>query len=338
MEGVKKIMFTVALLVSFVVVVPDCAQSQTPAKGKPIELRWGASYVGTVGYMTAASLAPLIKKYTDGRILISVTPTRGTGETAALLVRGEIDMGGIVPSYMYDMYHATGAWKGKKPFKGLTGFMEYTWSAVYWLVRADSNIKVISDLRGKKMFVPAPGSVGAIHADRLLRAAGLEPGKDIKIVSTSLSAQGDALKDRTADVISLSSGAGSPSILELASTLPLRLLNIPSEIVRKIDNEYNGGSGIEFPLTIPSSMYPGLQGTAQTLTYANPVVVRPGISDDVWYNITKVLWEHKAELESRYATNKTMDRELQSKFPAFVPLNSGVKRYYKEVGWTELLK
>ena len=68
------------------------------------------------------------------------------------------------------------------------------------------------------------------------------------------------------------------------------------------------------------------------------MVVRPGISDDVWYTIIKILWEHKAELESRYAANKIMDRELQSKFPSFLPLNSGVKRYYKEVGWTELIK
>jgi len=338
MKGIKKFIFALASLVLLVVSMPEFARSQTVAKGKPIRLRWGASYVGTVGYMTAASFAPLVRKYTDGRILITVSPTRGTGETAALLVRKEIDIGGIIPSYIYDMYHGTGAWKDKEPFKEFTGLVEYTWSAVYWLVRADSDIRVISDLRGKKMFVPAPGSMGVIHAERLLRAAGLEPGKDVKVVATSLSAQIDGLKDRTADAISLSTGAGSPSIIELASTLPVRIIDIPSEIVRKIDNEYNGGTGIEYPVPIPSGMYPGLQGTGQTLTYAIPLVVRPGISDEVWYNVIKVLWEHKAELESRYAANKIMDRELQSKFPSFLPLNPGVKRYYKEVGWTELIK
>jgi len=56
-------------------------------------------------------------------------------------------------------------------------------ATVSFLVSANSDIKSIDDLRGKKIAVSEPGSITIYFANRIATEKGLTPGKDIQILS-----------------------------------------------------------------------------------------------------------------------------------------------------------
>lgn len=59
----------------------------------------------------------------------------------------------------------------------------YTAASVDFITLSDSPINSIEDVRGKKIAVSTPGSNSSYFAERTLREAGLEPGKDVELVS-----------------------------------------------------------------------------------------------------------------------------------------------------------
>lgn len=59
----------------------------------------------------------------------------------------------------------------------------YTFPAVDFVTLSTSGIKTIEDVRGRKIAVSTPGSNSTYFAERTLKEAGLEPGKDVELIS-----------------------------------------------------------------------------------------------------------------------------------------------------------
>lgn len=59
----------------------------------------------------------------------------------------------------------------------------YSLPSVDYIAPSGSSLSKLEDLAGKKLGVSTPGSNSTYFAERSLRAAGLEPGKDVELVS-----------------------------------------------------------------------------------------------------------------------------------------------------------
>ena len=71
--------------------------------------------------------------------------------------------------------------KGQKKIR-LVGNVYNTTTAIQ-IVPKNSKIESVEDLRGKKVAITGPGGASELLALRMLRAASLEPGKDVELVS-----------------------------------------------------------------------------------------------------------------------------------------------------------
>jgi ABC-type nitrate/sulfonate/bicarbonate transport system substrate-binding protein len=71
--------------------------------------------------------------------------------------------------------------------------------SVYWAVKDDSPIKTIADLKGKTMSINTLGSGIYGPMAILLRQAGVDPEKDIKLVEISFALSEDALRSGRVD-------------------------------------------------------------------------------------------------------------------------------------------
>lgn len=77
----------------------------------------------------------------------------------------------------------------------------YTAASVDFIALPGSPIKRIEDVRGKKVAVSTPGSNSSYFAERTLRKAGLEPGRDVELVNVgSASDSWTAVSQRVVDV------------------------------------------------------------------------------------------------------------------------------------------
>lgn len=75
--------------------------------------------------------------------------------------------------------------------------------SVYWAVKDDSPIKTIADLKGKTVGISVIGGGTYGPFKMLLKGAGVDPEKDIKLVEIGFAASEDALRQGRVDAINM---------------------------------------------------------------------------------------------------------------------------------------
>jgi TRAP transporter TAXI family solute receptor len=86
---------------------------------------------------------------------------------------------------------------------------------------------------------------------------------------------------------------------------------------------------------IPKTMYPGLDSDISVVSVQNILVAHADMDENLVYEITKSLFEHRDELVAIHAEAKNLALESAVKdSPA--PFHAGSIRYYKEQhAWTQ---
>ncbi|NPV24673.1 ABC transporter substrate-binding protein [Bradyrhizobium aeschynomenes] len=75
--------------------------------------------------------------------------------------------------------------------------------SVYWAVKDDSPIKTIADLKGKTVGISVIGGGTQGPFNMLLKKAGLDPAKDIKLVEVGFAVSEDALRQGRVDAVNM---------------------------------------------------------------------------------------------------------------------------------------
>lgn len=190
----------------------------------------------------------------------------------------------------------------------------------------------LADLRGKIVSTGSPGSGTEVIALRLLRAAGLDPDRDVRRQALTVNASVDAIKDGKLDAFFWSGGLPTASVLDLASTVGVTLQLIPNDgVLTTLQTTYGP---LYERMVIPGGSYPGLATDVGVVGVQNVLVVNAAMSDQLAYDLTRVLFEKHADLAAIHpeAATLTLASAVQSSPAAFHP---GAIRFYKERGvWT----
>lgn len=135
----------------------------------------------------------------------------------------------------------------------------------------------------------------------------------------------ELIKNRQLDATLQSSGLGMAAIRDLAATLPVSFVAIPAEIIARIDNAaYQEG-------TIPAGTYDGQKIDVPTVAITNLLVSHEGVSDEVAYQMTKLMFDNLDRLGNAHSAALDIKLETAAKgLP--IPLHPGAERFYKEVG------
>jgi TRAP transporter TAXI family solute receptor len=190
---------------------------------------------------------------------------------------------------------------------------------------ADSGIRTLADLKGKRISVGAPRSGTELNARAILKAAGLDYKDFAKVEYLPFGESVELMKNRQLDVTLQSAGLGVASIRDLATSIKIVVVPIPADVVAKVgDAAYQAG-------TIPANTYTGQTEAVPTATIKNFLVSQTGVPDDVVYIMTKSMFENLDTLVAAHSAAKGIVRDEAIKsLPA--PLHPGAERYYREVG------
>ncbi len=189
---------------------------------------------------------------------------------------------------------------------------------------ADSGIKTLADLKGKSLSVGAPKSGTELNSRAILAAAGMSY-KDIgKVEYLPFAESVDLMKNRQLNATLQSAGLGVASLKDLSTSAPITVVAVPKETVDKI--------GLPFvAAVIPANTYNGQDKDVPTAAVVNYLVTSSAVSDDVAYQMTKLVYESLPELANAHVAGKEIKLETAAAgSPA--PLHPGAIRYYKEKG------
>ncbi|MEW6513321.1 MAG: TAXI family TRAP transporter solute-binding subunit [Pseudomonadota bacterium] len=223
------------------------------------------------------------------------------------------------------------AWKGNAEvgFKAKLDKLR-TLAAIYpnyihFLASADSGIKSLADLKGKKVSVGAPKSGTELNSRDILKAAGMSYADLGKVEYLGYAESVELIKNRQLDATLLSSGLGVAAVRDLATAVKIVVIPIPGEIVAKIgDAAYQTG-------TIPANTYNGQTADVPTVAVPNYLVTHAGVSEDTVYKMTKSMFENLDAMIAAHGAAKAIKKE-KAAAGSPVPLHPGAEKYYKEAG------
>jgi TRAP transporter TAXI family solute receptor len=189
---------------------------------------------------------------------------------------------------------------------------------------ADSGIKTLADLRGKSLSVGAPKSGTELNARAILAAAGLSYRDIGKVEYLPFAESVDLMKNRQLEATLQSAGLGVASLKDLSTSTDITVVAVPRDVVDKIGPPF-------VSVMIPANTYTGQDKDIPTAAVINYLVTSSAVSDDLAYQMTKLIFESLPELANSHAAGKEI-RLQTAAIGSPVPLHPGAIRYYREKG------
>jgi len=266
------------------------------------------------------------KLYSDKipNVKTQVQATKASVENLVLLQRGS----GEIAFSLGDSLKA--AWDGDEEagFKSKLDKLRVI-GAIYpnyiqIVATADSGIKTLADLKGKSLSVGAPKSGTELNSRAILKAAGMDY-KDIgKIEYLPFAESVDLMKNRQLTATLQSAGLGVASLKDLSNSSEISVVSVPKVTVEKIGPPFVAA-------VIPANTYKGQDQDVPTAAVVNYLVTSSAVSDDLAYQMTKLIFDNLPELANAHAAGKEIKLE-KAAADSPVPLHPGAARYYKEKG------
>ncbi|MBP7073299.1 MAG: TAXI family TRAP transporter solute-binding subunit [Clostridia bacterium] len=313
----KYIVLTLAVVLVMSVALTGCA----PQKTNLILATGGTS--GTY-YPFGGSMAQIFNSKIQN-MNVTAQATGASVENLKLIGQKEAELA-IVQNDMTDYaYNGTEAFKDSK-VENVRVIANLYPEVIQIVSSADSGIKTLTDIKGKKFSVGAPGSGVEANARQLLDVMGMTYN-DFSANYLSFAESADSLKDNHIDGFLFVSGVPNAAIQDTATTSSLNFVSIPDDVIKKLIDKYPFFTEI----VIPAGTYKGQTADVKTVAMKATLVAGAEVPEKVIYDLTKALFENQPELASAHA--KGAELSLESAVNGVsVPFHPGAEKYYKEVG------
>jgi TRAP transporter TAXI family solute receptor len=279
---------------------------------------------GGVYYPYGGGLAKVLNESLPG-VRATAEVTSASVDNLKLIRDGKADVAFALADTVADAVAGRGAFAGAPVPAASLAVLYSNYTQVVTLTR--TGITTIAGLRGKTISTGSPGSGTEVIAFRVLRAAGLDPDKDVTRQGLGASESADALKDGKIDAFFWSGGLPSPAVQDLSHTSGISIRLLPSaDVLPALQRDYGP---LYFRLEIPASAYPDVDAPVAVVGVANVLVVNRSMPDDLAYGITRVLFEKQPALAAIHPEARNLSLETAvTGSPA--ELHPGAARFYKE--------
>ncbi len=258
-------------------------------------------------------------------IRIRVQSTGASAANIRLIASKEVDIAIVQNDVMHYAYTGTVLFKAGAITDFLTLFTAYT-EVCQVVTRADSGIKSIADLKGKRVSVGDAGSGVEANSIQILEAYGIT-FKDISVQYLSFADSAAALKDRKIDAFFTTAGIPTTAIVELSSTNPITLLPVEPEVAAELIKTYP----FYVNFVIPADTYKGVTEPVNTVAVKATFIVRKDLPDDIAYSLVKGVFEGREDIIAGHAKGRELDINL-AVTGVSVPFHPGAERYFRELG------
>jgi len=289
----------------------------------------GTGGVTGVYYPTGGAICRLVNKSRkEHGIRCSVESTGGSVYNLNTIRAGELDMGVAQSDWQFHAYNGTSKFSDTGANKNLRAVFSVHPEPFTVVARADSGIKNLDDMKGKRVNIGNPGSGQRGTMEVLMNAKGWSKSSFKLVSELKSSEQSKALCDNKIDAMVFTVGHPSGSIKEATTSCDSVLVNISGSAVDKLvaDNDYYRSA------TIPGGMYRGNDSDTQTFGVGATFVSSTSVPADVVYNVVKAVFENFDQFRKLHPAFANLKKEEMISDGLSAPLHAGAAKYYKEAG------
>lgn len=294
----------------------------------------GAAMAQTVGIgttkggataQTSTGIAQIVTEHSGLRMLPQ--PMGGTQQYIPMVNNGELEFGIANMMQTIMAYSGTGLSEGDGKFDNLRLVATMMQFRVGLIVRADSGINSVADLKGKR--IPTGYSAAPLFAlimEGMLANGGLTLDDVQQVPVTALVPGVNAFKEGKVDAVIGGVGAGFVDDADAAVGG-----------VRFIDFDTAPGPAKAFadkaPRTYLAPVEPGLTGIkvpTNVMFFDYMLWTHKDAPEDIVYKVTKAMYDNEAQLHSLGPLWETHSSKTMAKDQG-MPYHPGAIKYYKEV-------
>jgi uncharacterized protein len=281
---------------------------------------------GGVYYPYGGGLAKILNENLPG-VRATAEVTAASIDNLKLLRDGRVDVAFALADSLADAVAGRGAFEGGPVPAASLAVLYSNYTHVVTL--AGSGISTIRDLRGRVVSTGSPGSGTEVIAVRLLRAAGIDPDREVTRQALGVSESAGALKDGKVDAFFWSGGLPTAAVQDLAHSHGIRVALVPTiDLLPPLQREFGD---LYFRGEIPSGAYAGVGADVPVVAVSNVLVVGRAMSDDLAYDVTRLLFGKQGDLAVIHpeARRLSLQNAVAGSPAEFHP---GAQRFYREQG------
>ena len=238
----------------------------------------GTGGVTGVYYPTGGSICRLVNKDRASHgVRCTVESTGGSVYNINTIRAGELDLGVAQSDWQYHAYNGTSKFADAGAFTDLRAVFSVHPEPFTVVARADSGIRDLMDLKGKRVNIGNPGSGQRGTMEVLMEALGWDKSTFALASELKSSEQSKALCDNKIDAMVFTVGHPSGSIKEATTSCDSVLVNVTGSAVDGLvaNNDFYRTA------TIPGGMYNGNPDDTVTFGVGATVVSSTAVSDHV---------------------------------------------------------
>ncbi|MEO1549714.1 MAG: TAXI family TRAP transporter solute-binding subunit [Pseudomonadota bacterium] len=290
----------------------------------------GTGGVTGVYYPTGGAICRLVNKdRKEHGVRCSVESTGGSVYNTRTIREGELDFGVVQSDVQSAAMEGVRAFENDEPYGDLRAVFSVHPEPMHVMVRGDSGITSVMDMKGKRVNIGNPGSGTRVLAGVLMDAAGVTPDDFSLAAELKSSEQSAALCDGKLDAAIWAAGLPNGSTMEATSTCDIKLLDLSTsgtDTVLASNPAYAAA-------TIPGGMYPGNGDDVASWGPKATFVTDASTSEDVVYVLVKAVFENFEDFKKLHPAFGRLTEEGMIKDGLSAPLHPGAAKYYAERGW-----
>ena len=254
-----------------------------------------------------------------------IESTDGSISNLEALSRGDVTFAIVQSDWQHKAYRGTKDLPAQKSLRSVFGLHPEAFTAV---VRADSAMHKLEDLKNRRVNVGSRGSGQRATIDILLRHLGWSFSDFSETTELPAVDQPEALCRGKIDVMLYMVGHPNGAIKEVTTLCESRLIPLDTQLVSSLKSA--------FPFyreaNIPAGMYRNNNTIIPTFGVGATLVTDASTDDEVVYQLVKAVFENFEGFRQRHPALANLRMPTMASELFNTPIHPGAARYFREVG------
>ncbi len=319
-----------ALLTLATAFLSSCSpDSSSDGAGENRFLSVGTAPPGGAFFVVGGAIAEVLDAHAEGaNWIVTAEATMGTQENIRRLAKGELDLAMANAAISYFAVRGGRDWETPQPIQSV---MTLAPNVAFFITPANSGVKTMAGLKGKRVVIGPPGAGFEHFVEPILEAHGLTLD-DLSPLYGTQPAAVDMLSDGSAAAAFLGGAIPTASITQASASGDIFFVPFEEEARQNLIENY----AFFHPALVKAETYRGQTEDYPCLNVGSMhLIVSASQDEETVYQLTKALYENRAEVVAKHPAGKAINPENAARFVG-TDFHPGAIRFYREIGiWSE---
>ena len=308
---------------------PGTDDPAAPAAGGTSFLSMGTAPIGGTFPIVGDAIAQTLNTHKgDNNWKVQAKGTKGSQANIRGLEKGDLQLALSNSAISYFAFRGESSWDQKYNIRAVVTMAP---NVAMFVTKADSGIKSIADLKGKRVVIGPAGAGFEMFVGPILE----EHGVTLDDIDDRNAPQGpavDMLGDGSADAAFLGGAMPAAAISQACASFETLFIPFDPEVRKRLIDKYP----FFHPITVPGDTYQGHEEAFEGLNVGSMhVITSASVDEERVYQLTKTIWENRADIAAKHGAGKAINEKNAARYTG-TEFHPGAIRFYKEAGiWPE---